>query len=187
MSLPALNLLRHPRRLPQMHSPQLSWAAVGLLAGMLAAAGWRWWCEVQQPSWLQQSQELRARLARQAHEQTAAAALAKQQRLTQQLEQRRQEWQSAVQQQRGLHALLTELAVDSGLRLQRWQGDGQRMQLQGWLPDAQALASLQNRLSQSGTHTWTWQSLVSEPGGGVQWVLEASAPHRMQSTESRRP
>ena len=184
---PSLNLLRYPRRWQPVHSPTLAWALSGLAIGLMAAVGWGLWCEHEQEAWLQQRADLRARLARQSDAEAAAAAQAQQARWLQQLERRRADWQAGHAQQMRLHTLLAQASAASGLRLQRWQGDGQRMQLQGWLPGSHALTDLQALLSSSGSPTWTWQSLTAEPSGGVQWVLESSRQPPGPGAESRRP
>lgn len=174
MSTPSLNLLRYPRRWPLVGRFTLASAVAGLCGGYLLVAAWGLWCQHRHPDWLAQRQQLQAQLAGQTRAQAEAQAKVQHDRALQKLLAQRQEWQLVRQQLQTLHERLGELSLETGLRLQRWQGDGQRMQLQAWLPQAQSWSALQARLMAPGAQTWSLGSLTSGSGPGVHVVLETS-------------
>lgn len=174
MKLQGLNLLRHPRKRWLWWLQAGHWRALAagvMLAAMLSA----WW-----PSWhtdlLRQREHLQQQLAAQAEQQKRASAARAQAR-----QQAQQEawWRDVLgQQQRWLDlhmALQTEGA--QGLRLLRWQADGQRMLLLGQWPDAEALPGLQARLGRAVGQAWALQRLdASATGAGWVWALETPWP-----------
>lgn len=169
----SLNLLRYPRRWHPSDSRWLVWAVSGWLVGLLLGVAWGEWSQREQAAWQAQRSALQARLKSQARTEAERVALAQQERWVQQAQARRKEWQAQRAQLQGLHGVLGQAMDEHGLRVQRWQGHGQRIQLQGWLPHAEALPALQLRLAQAGPHAWTLHSLTASAGSGLQMVLEA--------------
>ena len=169
----ALNLLRHPRRRLHLASPLTRWCAIGLVPGWLAGAGCGLWAQAQLPELRAQLQQWQAQLAQQARADAEAAARDQQRQRQQQVQERLAQWQSRRAQLLQWHGALGEAADHSGLRLQRWQGEEQRIELQGWLPQASDWPLVQARLAQAGPQVWTLRSLQAGAGEGVQLVLEA--------------
>lgn len=182
----SLNLLRHPRRLPLLGWPVLGRVLAGGVAGVLCASGWGLWSQTRLAQTRSLQQQLQAELQAQARSRSQASAEAAQARLQQRALARDAQWRLQRERLQQLHGLLAQEARDGGLRLQRWQGDGQRIELQAWLPHTQGLPALQARLSgpaPQGLSDWAVQSLGSAAGEGVQLVLvstvrgQAAAPH----------
>ncbi|MEN9889327.1 MAG: hypothetical protein RL559_1364 [Pseudomonadota bacterium] len=174
MSAPVLrlNVLRHPRRRSAWAWPHLPWFWVGLLCGGLCVAG----LHLRHEATAQQRQQ-------QAHAQALAAQQQARQLAARQQVQRGAQQQAHAQavqaQQQRMVALQDVLQVEAerGLRLSRWQADGQRWALQGQLPSAQDVATLQTRLGQALGQGWSVQSLGAGPASvGVLWSLETPSP-----------
>jgi hypothetical protein len=176
MSAPALNLLRYPRRTVWVNKPVVLQLLFGILAGVLCVSAWGLWGQSRYSHGLQLREQLQASARVQAQARTEALAFAEYARLQQQARQRVEDWRVRREQLQRLHALLSQENREIGLRLQRWQGDGQRIQLQAWLPRAEDLPGLQARLSVIGPQTWVLHSLGHATGAGLQLVLESSWP-----------
>ena len=187
MRTPSLNLLRYPRRLSGPVSILVVWALAGLLLGVLMGAARGSWSQAQLSDGQRQRQQL---LTQREQQSRAAAQVSARLQLIQgqqQAQARHAQWQSRRGQVLRLHALLEQAGIDAGLRLQRWQGDEQRIQLQVWLPQGQVWAAWQSRLTQAGPEAWRLQSLQTLAGGGVQLVLEAPWNPATPPSEGSRP
>lgn len=172
MSSRALNLLQHPRREWPVDGPQLRWGLLG--AGLTLGLGWL--LQAQHSDLLQEQQHWKQQLSVQAQQQSQQRALHERQRV---LAEQQALWRNVLDQDRQRLALQAALQreADQGLRLARWQADGQRLWLQGQLPQTEALPGLQARLGQALGQSWTLQSLGA--GGapsGLLWTLEAPWP-----------
>ena len=176
MNAPALNLLRYPRRQALVGTPVLVRVLAGALAGGLCASAWGLWSQMRYSQELQRRDQLHTSTRAQARAQAEASARAQQHRLQQQAHQRAEDGRARREQMQRLHALLLQERHTTGLHLQRWQGDGQRLQLQAWLPRAEDLPGLQARLSAAGPQVWTLHSLGRSTDRGLQLVLESSWP-----------
>lgn len=161
--------------------------AVGLLLGLMSGMGRGWWSQAQLPTWQGQHQQLQMRQAQQAQLAAQAQARAQKAQWQQQALQRDSEWRQRRQQLLQLHEVLGQAGTDLGLRLQRWQGDEHRLQLQGWLPQAQAWPQLQARLSAAGPQPWRLHSLQTAAEAGVQLELEAPWPVASAPVPGKRP
>jgi len=167
-----LNLLRYPRRPGLQWRPQAPWLVCGLLCGGLCAAA----LQSLHEDGLHQRQRLareQAQLAAQ-HERLQAER-AQAQRLAQQ----QVRWRELQWQQQRIVALQEALQseAEQGLRLSRWQADGQRLLLQGQWLQAQDLPALQTRLGQVLGQGWHLHSLGSGGSGAtMQWTLETAWP-----------
>ena len=187
MKTASLNLLRYPKHLSGPGSALLGWALAGLLLGVLAGAARGLWSQAQLSDGQRQRQQLQAQREQQSRAAAQASARLQLIQGQQQAQVRHAQWESRRAQVLRLHALLGQAGADAGLRLQRWQGDEQRIQLQGWLPQGQAWAALQSSLTQAGPEAWRLQSLQTLAGGGVELVLEASWSPSMPVSEGSRP
>ena len=148
-----------------------------LLAGVVVATAVVAWQLQRQDQLLAQRGPLQARLQEQARQQTQARQAEVLARLHSRMLERQQAWQLQRQQLMHLHAELSSEAERTGLRLQRWQGDGRKLLLQLWLPRAELAPALVTRLSRSSQQAWTLQSLAHRPEAtGVEAVLEAPWP-----------
>ena len=167
-----LNLLRHPRRLWAPWLPLAPWLALGCLCGGLCAA----WLQSLHEYGLRERQRLaseQARLAAQTERQQAARAQAHL------LAQQQARWRELQVQQQRIVALQDALQseAEQGLRVSRWQADGQRLLLQGQGPQAQDWPALQARLGQVLGQGWHLQSLGSDlSAASVLWTLETAWP-----------
>ena len=147
-----------------------------LAGGVVAAAGVGWQLQ-RQEQLLAQRGPLQTRLQEQARQQALARQAEALARLQDRMLARAQSWQVQRQQLMRLHAELSSEAEHTGLRLQRWQGDGRKLTLQLWLPGPELAPALVSRLSQAWPQAWTLHSLAQRPGaGGVEAVLEAPWP-----------
>ncbi len=172
-----LNLLRYPRRAVMLDAALWRPALWALLAGVVGAAAAAAWQLQRQDQLLAQRGPLLARLQEQARQQAQARQAEAMARLRSRMLERQQAWQLQRQQLMRLNADLSTEAERTGLRLQRWQGDGRKLSLQLWLPRAELAPALVSRLSQSSLHAWTLQSLAQKPdAAGVEAVLEAPWP-----------
>lgn len=176
MNTPTLNLLRYPRRTRGPLSPPLAWALTGAVLGVLLAWGWKLWTEQRLTDVQAQRVALQTQLNAQTQAQAGRASETERQRLLARLQQREQQWLGQRQWLRQLHAQLAQEARTQGLRLQHWQADGQRLELQVGLPPAQvqAVPELLQRLSLPGAPAWTLLSLGNGADTGVQLGLAAT-------------
>lgn len=172
-----LNLLNHPRKALLPWRRYLLWG-VPSFVGMLLLGGW---IQAQHSELQQQHRHWTEQLALQDK------------RLNQQRAQREQQqaqaqaqaiWQGIKVRQQRLLAVqeLLQQEAEQGMRLMRWQADGQRQWLQGHWPQARGLTAFQERLSQALGQTWTLQSLNGgQTAGAVGWTLEAPWPAALAS------
>lgn len=169
----SLNLLRHPRRWHRLESEQTRAALLAFLAGLLVGCAglvclqWRHAQLLDQRAQLQMQSQA---LTRQQAQHTAAKERS---RLQTQWHTRARAWQAQRALLRQLHAALAAQADSTGLRLLRWQGDGNKLVLQAWLPRAETVPQLLSQLSAAARPGWTLQSLAERPDAGVDLVLEA--------------
>lgn len=187
MSERPLNLLRYPRRERIVDPVLLRPVFWGLLTGgMLAAAGAGW--QSQRQIHLQtQRASLQALVQEQERQQTQARNFRAQQQLLDRMQERVQVWQAQRQQTMQWHAFLGAEAEQTGLRLQRWQGDGRKVTLQLWLPRPELLPSLVARLTEISPGAWTLHSLSGQnASAGVQAVIESAWPAELALTASGR-
>jgi hypothetical protein len=160
---------------------------MGLLLGLLAGVGRGLWSQAQLPSWQRQHQQLQAQQAQQTRAMAEDRARVQEAQWQQKAQLRDGEWRLRRTQLLRLHEVLAQAGADLGLRLQRWQGDEQRLQLQGWLPQAQDWPQLQARLSAAGPQEWRLHSLQAAPDTGVQLVLEVAWPAASVPSQGTRP
>lgn len=182
MNMPALNLLRYPRRgwvLPARQWRSL-WLALG--AGALFGAGGVAWLQGHLQQLQAQRNQWQAEVQALAEQQAAADASRAQRQLLQAVEARALEWQAKRAQLDKLNHTLGDQARSLGLRVQRWQADGRQLVLQGWLPRAQDVPALVSALSSAGPPGWALHSLgepvTSSSGSGVDVLLQAPWPPR---------
>ncbi len=175
MTAPALNLLRYPRRVPEVWGRAGFWLA-GALTGLCLAGLWQHW-QVRQ---LESLQMRHAALKEVVRVQTVAKAeRVRQQELAQialRMTARAQDWQQRRAQILRVHrALQAEVHASQG-RVERWQVDAQRLSVQLWLSRADLLSPRTAALTQAGPALWTVGSLSGRAGGGVSVVLESAWP-----------
>ena len=167
MSRPALNLLRQPLASPWTGLWPAALSGVWL-GGALGLA-----CQWQLPALLQAQAERQQLVAAQAQQQRRLNAqrhtLARQAAA-------QQEVQTRWRQQQRWHDALAALATEQGLRVQRWQGDAQQLQLQAWLPQAQLVPEVLAALNAAGPGDWRLQRLSHNAGHGVWLSLHAPLP-----------
>lgn len=152
-----------------------------LLTGVAVAAAWVAWQMQRQEQLLAERGPLQARLQEQARQQAQARQAEALARVQTRMQERAQAWQVQRQQLMRLHNEFSALAEHSGLRLQRWQGDGRKLTLQLWLPRPELAPALVSRLSQASSQAsrqaWALHSLAERPdAAGVEAVLEAPWP-----------
>lgn len=180
VTAPALNLLRYPRRGPVWGTlqwrPLLVAGLLGALLGGFWAAGQHWRLAQLRAQVAQLQMQVQDRL----RQQSVAAARRAQAQLQQAVQTRAQDWGQQQAQGLRLHAALDEQSHALGLRVMRWQNDGQQLLMQGWLPRAQDVPALLSALSAAGPPLWTLLSLASPaaPGqdgreAGVDVLLQA--------------
>lgn len=174
LNVPSLNLLRYPSRARWPDAGLWRPALWALLAGLVAGSALAFWQVRRHAQLLAERGPLQASLALQQRQQ---AELRQTQALAQsqaRMRERAMAWQTRRQQFMQLHAQLSQEAPESGLRLQRWQGDAHKLSLQLWLPHPGGVPGLVARLSQASPQAWTLQSLTGllDPPG-VEAVLEA--------------
>jgi hypothetical protein len=180
MKIHALNLLRYPRPARWIDPGVWRPALWGVVLGGLAGAGWAAWQTQRQAQWQQEREVLQARLQDQAQRQQAVQQAQEGQRMRSRLQARAQAWQHQQQQRLQMQTELSGLALQQGFRLQRWQGDGRKLALQLWWPDAvQAqtqVPTLVAQLSQASAWSWQLQSLGERAqASGMDVALEAVA------------
>ena len=107
-------------------------------------------------------------------QQTLERAQAEKARLRSAWMQRAQAWQGQRQRLAQLHAALNALTAETGLRMERWQGDGRKLLLQAWLPEADSVPMVLSGLSGVWGQGWTLQSMGDRTGGGVALVLQTA-------------
>ena len=107
-------------------------------------------------------------------QQTLERAQAEKARLRSAWMQRAQAWQGQRQRLAQLHAAFNALAPETGLRVERWQGDGRKLLLQAWLPEAGSVPMVLSGLSGAWEQGWTLQSMGDRTGGGVALVLQSA-------------
>lgn len=173
MTQPVLNLLRWP----QPSAWRRGWPAALLGAWLGAAIGLG--CHGQLPE-LREAQAQRQRVAATRAQQDLRAQAQRQARAQDEAAQRQAiaRWQ----QQQRWHAALSALALAHGLRVQRWQGDAQQLQLQAWLPQAHDAPQVLTALNAAGPPAWQLHSLSHGAGAGV-W-LNLQAPWASTATRS---
>lgn len=186
-----LNLLRHPRRLPGWRSDWLRPVLLAGCAGALAGGAWGAWQHQRLDTLLAQQAHLQQRLQVQLEQQARVSAHQARQHLQQAQRVRAQDWQRQRQQLQALHAALAAQAPAAGLRVERWQGDGQKLLLQGWLPRAQAIPALLAQLSSAWPQPWQLHQLADRSAGvdpgGLDLVLEAPWSPAVQDKGQSRP
>ncbi len=172
-----LNLLRYPSRASILDATLWRPALWALLAGVAVAAAWATWQLQLQEQLLAQRGPLQARLQEQARQQAQARQADTLARLQTRMQERAQAWQVQREQLMHLHAELSAQAAQTGLRLQRWQGDGRKLTLQLWLPRPELVPVVVSHLSRTSLQPWTLQSLAGRPDTtGVEAVFEAPWP-----------
>ncbi len=185
-----LNLLRYPRRAGMLDPTLWRPGLCALLAGGVVAAAWVASQLQRQDQLLAERGPLQARLQEQARQQAQALQAEALAHAQARMQKRAQTWQVQREQLMRLHAELSAQAEHSGLRLQRWQGDGRKLTLQLWLPRPELAPALVSRLSQASPQAWALQSLAERPdAAGVEAVLEASwpAPAHPPASGGRKP
>lgn len=184
MTAPALNLLRCPRRVPEVWGRAGFWL-VGALTGLGLAGLWQQW----QTHQLQTLQLRHAALKEAVRIQNAAKAEQAQQQQTAQIAlrmtERARDWQHRREQILHVHrALQAEVHASQG-RVERWHMDAQRLSVQLWLSRADLLPPRTAALTQAGPALWTVGGLAGRAGGGVDVVLESTWPS-MPSDKNRK-
>lgn len=109
-------------------------------------------------------------------QQTLERAQAEKARLRSAWMQRAQAWQGQRQRLAQLHAAFDALAPETGLRVERWQGDGRKLLLQARLPGVSSVPAVLSGLSGAWGPGWTLHSLGDRADGGVDVVLQAPWP-----------
>ncbi|MBM3386846.1 MAG: hypothetical protein FJY36_04160 [Betaproteobacteria bacterium] len=165
-----LNLLQHPRPSWVGWQPALGWALLG--AGLALLAGG--WLQAQRAHWQQEHRHWKAQMA------LHSAAQQRERQAREHAHVRSQQqalWRSGQAQQQRVLALQEALQreADQGLRLTRWQADGQHLWLHGLWPQAESGWALQARLSQVLGQDWTLHSMGTGPHG-VAWSLQTPWP-----------
>ena len=181
---PALNLLRYPQRglaLPL----ELAWPLLlAVLAGLALGSAWVAWQSWRLDHLLEQRGHLQADVQALERQKNLAAALQTRKQWQKNAEVRAQDWRARRDQLQHLQEVLGAQASALGVRVARWQGDRRQLVLQAWLPRAQDVPLLLSALTAAGPQGWTLQSLgdaaASGPHGGVDVVLQASWPSRVQ-------
>lgn len=183
----SLNLLRFPRRVHVLDPGQVRAGLMAAVAGILVGCAWGLWQQMQQDQLLAQRAQWQAQslaLGRQKDQQVIAQDKA---RVQLQWGQRAQAWQLQRQQLMRLHAVLAQQAADTGLRVERWQGDGRKLVLQAWLPHADSVPGVLAGLSSVWPPGWTLQSMGARSGAGVNVVLQAAWPAGPREGERPKP
>ena len=168
----ALNLLRHPRTGAVAWRQQLVWGLAGMALPLLLGA----WLQAQHGDWSTQLQQERRQQAQQQAERQRQRALRDQEQLQ---GQRQAVWQTLQAQQQRVLALQLALQreAEQGVRLTRWQADGQRLRLQGQSLQPEHVPDLQARLGQTLGQRWALVELTAGPADeGVSWSLETPWP-----------
>lgn len=183
----SLNLLRFPRRVHALDPGQVRAGLMASVAGILMGCAWGLWQQMQQDQllvqraqWQTQSRDLERQKDQQAIVQEKA-------RLQLKWGQRAQSWQLQRQQLMRLHAALAQQAADTGLRVERWQGDGRKLVLQAWLPHADSVPVVLTGLSSAWPAGWALQSMGVRSGAGVDVVLQATWPAGPRAGERPKP
>ncbi|MFM7025991.1 MAG: hypothetical protein ACKOWC_08050 [Limnohabitans sp.] len=192
MNARALNLLRYPRPGLGPEPGQLRAFLLAGLIGVLLGGLCSGWQHMRLTRLHGQREQLQAHVQTQATQEAEAAALREQDRLRRQVSERALEWHDRRQQLLHLHRAFDALADEPGLRVQRWQGDGRRLVLSVWLPRADAVPLLTDRLSAAWPQGWSLQSLGERPlapgdAGGVEAVFEAPGPSAAAAPVPSRP
>lgn len=168
----ALNLLRHPRPGAVAWRQHLGWGLAGMALPLLLGA----WLQAQHSDWSAQLQQERRQQAQQHAELQSQRALREQQRLQ---AQQQAAWQALQTQQQRVLALQLALQreAEQGLRLARWQADGQRLLVQGQSLQPESVPDVQARLGQALGQRWALVELAAGPADeGVSWSLETPWP-----------
>lgn len=175
MKVPALNLLRHPRRAGNVWA-RAGFGLAGALTGLCLAGLWQQW----QSHRLESLQIRHAVLKDSLRMQNAAKAEQARQRETAQtalrMAERAQDWQNHREQIMRVHSALQVETLASQGRVERWQVDTRGLSVQLWWPRADLLPSATAALTQAGPARWTVGSLSGRTGGGVVAVLESTWP-----------
>lgn len=168
----ALNLLHHPRQPWARWRQPLGWGLLGVGLALLAGG----WLQAQRAELQQAHRHWTAQMAQHSAEQKRQRQVREQDRVQAQ----QQAFGRSVQaQQHQVLALQEALQreADQGLRLTRWQADGQHLWLQGQWPQAESWPALQARLTQALGQGWTLHSMATGPSGqGVAWTLQTPWP-----------
>ena len=187
MNALSLNLLRYPRSPWRATWSWARWVLAGLCVGVTMATAWGVWSQGQMAVWQQQRQDLQSRLGEQSKSVAQAAAQAELSRKRQQALAQHMDWQARRGQWLRLHEVLVQAAAVQGLRVQRWQGDEHRLQLQGRLTGLSAWPQLQAQLSAAGPQDWRLNSLASDPVSGIELALESSWAAAPKASREGRP
>ena len=189
MNARPLNLLRYPRRLPSASPALLKHALVYGLLGAVVGAAVVAWGQHRQAQLHERRQQLQAQAQTLSQQRAEDTAQLERVRVQEQAGVRARVWGAQRAHLARVHAALTALADDAGLRLTRWQGDGRKLVLQGSLPQAQDLPWVLSRLSDAWPLAWTLHSLGErQPAGtGVEWVIEAPWPQASADPPRRQP
>ena len=174
MNARPLNLLRYPRRVHPLAPRQLRdllWAGV---AGALIGGLWCIWLDTEKEQLQQERTHLQAQATAWREQQSRERALEQKAKLQWAWTQRAQAWQGQRQKLARLHGALDTLALETGLRAERWQGDGRKLLLQAWLPEAASVPMVLSGLSGAWEQGWTLQSMGDRTGGGVALVLQSA-------------
>ena len=176
MNARPLNLLRHPRRVHPLAPRQLRdllWAGV---AGALIGGLWCIWLDTEKEQLQQERTHLQAQATAWREQQSRERALEQKAKLQWAWTQRAQAWQGQRQRLAQLHAAFDALAPETGLWVERWQGDGRKLLLQARLPGVSSVPAVLSGLSGAWGPGWTLHSLGDRADGGVDVVLQAPWP-----------
>lgn len=176
MTARSLNLLRHPRQGGWFSG--VVWQAVcaGAVLGVLVGAAWCAWQMWQYHALQTQQAELQERVQALDRQQAREAARLARDRQQMRQQSRMEIWRQQREQLLRWHGLLESQARQTGLWVQRWQGDGRHVRLQVWLPQPQQVPALLSALSQVSARAWHVQSLADGAQGGIEAVLEVPWP-----------
>lgn len=187
MNARSLNLLRHPRHMHAFDPRQVRLVLGAAVAGVMLGCSWGLWQEREKDQLLDQRTQLQVQ-ANVLREQQARLAIAQENaRLQSQWTERAHSWQIQRQHLMQLHAALMAQSAETGMRVERWQGDGRRLVLQAWLPRADSVPAVLSGLSRAWAAGWTLQSLGERAGAGVDVVLQAPWPAGTRDEARQKP
>ncbi|TXI71404.1 MAG: hypothetical protein E6Q49_09640 [Limnohabitans sp.] len=187
MNARPLNLLRHPRRVHALAAGARPAVLGAWLVGVLLGGVWGWSQQVQRDRLLDQRVQLQAQSSALREQQARQTAAQEKAQLQSKWGQRAQSWRAQRQHLMELHAALMTQAAETGLRVERWQGDGRQLVLQAWLPRADHVPAVLSGLSRSWATAWTLQSMGDRAGSGVDVVLQAPWPAGIRDDGRRKP
>lgn len=182
-----LNLLRYPEHAQVFRVVQLKQLVGGLLAGAVIGGTWTFWQQERHD----RQQVLRTQLQSAVRAQESLEARQANEREQARIQglwiRRAQSWHREREQQLELYSVLTDQALHSGLRVERWQGDGHKMVLQAWLPRTESVPVVLGALSQAWPPGWSLHSLSDRPDAGVNVVMQAPWPVAKRLDDAGKP